>query len=152
MVLRLRDIYEDVWETEEKVDFQSTPTSSDIVWHEADFWAATPPCTYRAGRQGELASASGLHDFLAETETGFMIDTNAVLSMIYAAPWCGNTPAEYRPLKTVSGIEVGITDVDVEVEVSGALRPKKTRMTTLKIESRGRGRFGPGLLDFYVDL
>ena len=40
----------------------------------------------------------------------------------------------------VAGIEQGPMppDLDIEVEVSGMPKPKHTRMTTLKVESRGR--------------
>ena len=37
-------------------------------------------------------------------------------------------------------------DLDIEVEVSGMPKPKHTRMTTLKVESRGRAKFESGPL------
>ena len=54
----------------------------------------------------------------------------------------------------VAGIEQGPMppDLDIEVEVSGMPKPKHTRMTTLKVESRGRAKFESGPLDFYANV
>ena len=61
---------------------------------------------------------------------------------------------EIELLKVVAGIEQGPMppDLDIEVEVSGMPKPKHTRMTTLKVESRGRAKFESGPLDFYANV
>lgn len=37
------------------------------------------------------------------------------------------------------------TDPDIDIEVTGTLRPKKSRMVTLQVERRGRAAFGQAL-------
>ena len=66
---------------------------------------------------------------------------------------CRGAGAENQQ-EVVAGIEQGPMppDLDIEVEVSGMPKPKHTRMTTLKVESRGRAKFESGPLDFYANV